>query len=344
MQEKCYLVLDIGTEAVKAGISKETTIQYYDRFGIFNSRNFEEDVIKKAILKAIENLQSQTRLKAKSVLLALPPHVLRARISLQSLEMGDPKKEISQEILRKNKKEVSEAFLQESGILPQELEFLEQLFLETKIDGYLVPSFHGYQGRRAEAKILSIFSTREDLASFRKIFQELGLKVLKIIHPVQNLTKVFADRDGIFLDIGGKITQVFLVKNGKLEDITDFPMGGEDFSRILSQTLGLEEERARVLKERYSKGNMSEGTRKKFNEILSEVSEEWHRNLKLKLRGLSSMLTSQKFFLFGGGSQLPEIQDVLIENIAIALEEKYSLVEIFKNPQEINLILLSNAR
>lgn len=337
-KDKDVLVLDIGTEAVK---TFGAAPQYYDQFGVFDSRDFGADVIKKAITKIISD-------PAKPIILGLPPDVLKARVSSQFLERKNPQKviggreqkEIEKEILRNNKKEVSEVFLQESGILPQELEFLEQLFLGVKIDGYLVPSLQGYQGGKVEVGILSVFSAKENLWRFQRIFQELGSKVLKIIHPVQNLTKVFENvyclptEDGVFLDVGGEITQIFVVKSGKLAMIADFPMGGRDFSKTISQTLGFTGERARILKERYSQGKISENTRKEFNQIFSDLSKEWHHNLKLKLKEFKGFLP-QNFFLFGGGSQLPEILEVL--------EGEYS-PEILKNPQEINLILLINAR
>ncbi|RLC35151.1 MAG: hypothetical protein DRZ76_00890 [Candidatus Nealsonbacteria bacterium] len=330
MGDKDFLVLDIGTEAVKAGFSGKTVFRYYDRFGVFDSRDFERDVVGKALFGAIKDLKAER----KPSLLALPPNVLRARISSYSLEIKNFRGDIEREILKHNQKEVSKAFFRESGILPQELEFLGQLFLEQKIDGYRVPFFKGYEGRKAEAVILSVFSAKEDLNKYRTIFRKLGVKILKIVHPAQSLTAVFDKRDGVFLDVGGELTQIFVVKGGELQEIFDFPMGGRDFSKALSETLGLSEERARILKERYSLGAMEESSRTKMNEIFADVAQEWYDNLRSKLSNFKGLLP-QKFFPFGGASQLPEISEVL--------EEEYSL-EILKNPQEINLILLSNAQ
>ncbi len=328
MRERDFLVLDIGTEAVKASFGGKTSLRYYDMFGVFDGRDFGRDVMEKALLGVIKDLKAE----GKPSLLSLPPDVLRARISSHSLEIKNFKGDIRGEILRHNQKEVSEAFFREAGILPQELEFLDQLFLEQKIDGYRTPSFKGYEGREAEAVILSVFSAKEDLNKYREIFRKLGIKFLKIAHPVQGLIKVFDKKGGVFLDVGGEITQIFVVKDGGLQEIFDFPMGGKDFSKALSEALGLPEERGRILKEEYSHGKMEETTRRKFNEIFVGMMKEWYRNLKLKLKESRGWLP-YKFFLFGGASQLPEISEIL--------EEEHSL-EILKNPQEINLILLSN--
>ena len=90
------MVLDIGTEAVKALICRKdngkiiilgAATQYFERYGIFNGKIFEVNVIKKSVLKAIEQVQSQGQnLKKLPVLLTLGPNILKARVSLQSFE------------------------------------------------------------------------------------------------------------------------------------------------------------------------------------------------------------------------------------------------------------------
>lgn len=323
-------VLDIGTEAIKIGLGDRTALQYYDRFGTFDGLNFKKDVVKKALVRALQNFDLNS-----PVILGLPPGVIRARVSWRSLFIKDKdgESDLDRQMLEANKKEVSEIFFQESGILPQELEFSAQLFLERKIDGYCVPCFSGYQGKKAEALILSIFSAKQDLDLYWEIFGEIGLKVSKIVHPAQNLTRVFSETEGVFLDVGGEATQIFIVKNGKLREVFDFSRGGRDFSRCLEQILGLSEARARIFKERYAQGQMSESVRKRVHEIFSDFSKEWYADLMRKMKDFEGLLP-RNFFLFGGGSQLPEILEVL--------EEKYS-PKVLRNPQETNLILLSHA-
>ena len=59
------LLIDVGTETVKALLFEErgqeikilgSSLEYFDRYGIFDSRDFETDVLKKAISRAIKNL------------------------------------------------------------------------------------------------------------------------------------------------------------------------------------------------------------------------------------------------------------------------------------------------
>ena len=145
---------------------------------------------------------------------------MKGRIAPQVYQRENPQKiikreeeeEIYQTILRGAQQRVSQDFAQISGILPQELEFLDQEILEIKIDGYEVPHLQGYDGKNLEFKIFSSFAPKYYLQNFKKILEDLKLNILKIAHPAQNLTDIFNGADGIFLDIGGLITQLFLVK------------------------------------------------------------------------------------------------------------------------------------
>jgi len=331
---KIFLGLDIGTEAVKAIIfsfsgkkDKKITIlgnsfSYFDSYGIFNSKDFEADVIKKTISKTIAKTQEKVNQRPNLTLLGLPANILKGRIVFQSFKRENSqsiidKKEkevIYQKILSKTQKEISQIFAKESGILPKDIHFINLKILEIKIDGYAVPVIQGYDGKNLDFRILAIFLPKYYLENVKKNIQTFAPGGLEILNLAEVLPYFFRNRvaDGIFLDVGGNLTQIFLVNNEKLNKVDEFQIGGETFSQALSQSLGLEISEARVLKENYSKGELlEEGVRKRVREIFFQSLENWFKNLKLKLKTHS--LLPSAFFLFGGGSQLPEIQEILEE-------------------------------
>ena len=416
-----FLGLDIGTEAVKAIIfsfsgkkDKKITIlgnsfSYFDSYGIFNSKDFEADVIKKTISKTIEEAKSKVNQKPSEAkpsesedegkpergklhrlpseaktseaadetksqrppnltLLGLPANILKGRIVFQSFKRENSqsmiidKKEkevIYQKILSKTQNEISQIFAGESGILPKDIHFINLKILEIKIDGYVVPAIQGYDGKNLDFRILAIFLPKYYLENIKKIIQTFAPGGLEILNLAEVLPYFFRNRvaDGIFLDVGGNLTQIFLVNNGKLNKVDEFQIGGETFSQTLSQSLGLEISEARALKENYSKGELSEeGVRKRVREIFSQSLEEWFKNLKLKLKTHS--LLPSTFFLFGGGSQLPEIQEILEEgdwegfSFFTPPKVKFIYPKDFRNieditkklnsPQDVPLLLIAN--
>jgi len=331
-KKEAILVLDIGTEAVKALIFEKknekvvvlgASLQYFDWFGVFDSRDFETDIIKNTVLKAVEEVQRQAGKNPKKVLLGLPANILKGKIVSHSLKRKNPKetisktkeKEIYQQVLRESRKAICQQIAKESGILSSDIHFLSSEIIETRIDGYLVPNLYQYQGKKLGFKILASFLPIYYLENIqKKILLPLNFKEVKILHEAQNLQNFLLKEtiEGIFIDVGGEITQIFLVKNGKIEGFSEFEGGGRFFSQSISQTLGLDEKEARLWKERYSRGLFSEQSRKKIEEILSPEQRNWLLNLNSSLKKINSKkLLPSLVFLFGGGSLLPGISEIL---------------------------------
>jgi len=356
------LLIDVGTETVKALLFKEqgqeikilgSSLEYFDRYGIFDtspgsastlsrtewvdSRDFETDVLKKTISRAIKNLGKGEEMN-KSAILGLPAHILKARVIRQSLKREEPKKimgkedkssfspvakarvidekeekEIFQKVLEKAKRNICQIYSEQSGILPEDIQFINLKILEMKIDGYLVPAIQKYEGKTLDFIILATFLPKHYLKKIKNIIESLGLTIKAVIQNAQGLN-FYIDKtaDKIFLDIGGTITQIFLVKGGVLEKIDEFPIGGQIFSKAISEKLGLREAEARILKERYSKGELSKESSERIKEIIWFSSQVWFRNLKLKLKEMAARHPLPlNIILFGGGSQLPDVQDIL---------------------------------
>ncbi|MBZ9577772.1 hypothetical protein KJA13_01905 [Patescibacteria group bacterium] len=334
-KEKLFLVLDIGTEAVKGLICKKenskivvlsASTQYFERYGVFDGRDFETDVIKRAILKTIkeahQNLGAQRQnCKKRPVLVGLPPNILKGRIVWQSFKRDNSKKKISkneqeliyQQVFKEAQKEISQRFTKEFGILVGDIQWITQKILEIKIDGYPVSELQGYDGKDLGIKILATFLPKYYFENIKKIFGDLQLKVFKIIHLAENLPIVLEDKigDGIFLDVGGQATQIFLVRGGNLKQVNEFEAGGKVFSQELSEILGIDEESARTLKERYTNKLLSPEGEKRIKGMFLEEKRTWYENLK---QSLPKEFFPSTIFLFGGGSLLPEIQEVLKEN------------------------------
>ena len=328
-KEKLFLVLDIGTEAVKALVCRKdnsevtilgAAIQYFERYGVFDGKIFEVNVIKKSVSKAIEQVQSQGQnLKKLPVLLTFSPDILKARVNLQSFKQDEglkikiskiQEKAIFQQVLKKAQEEIYQRFSKESGILPKDIEMISLGILEIKINGYPVSRLQGYIGKDLEIKILATFLFKEYLESIKRIFKDLELKILKIVHLAESLSFTFLDeriKDGVFFDVGGEVSQFFIVKKGSLEQIGELKVGGKAFSEKLSDVLRIDEESARILKERYASKLLSREVRQRIREILLLEKRAWHQDLELKI----GRTTSSNVQLFGGASPLPEIQELL---------------------------------
>jgi len=325
-----------------------SSLEYYDQYSTFFTPYFEREIIKRTISKVLKELERETKLnpvrkealksirdvisegkreglsngvKPVSVILSLPPDIFGSRVIVQSYKRKGgligkkEREEILERVRSEGKKKISQIYGKEKGILAEHLQILDLKILEIKIDGYLVPDILNYAGRNLEFRILANFLPRDYLISNFSpvsILKEMDFERLRISHPVEGLI-LTQNLEGIFLDIGGKLTQIFLAKNGNLEKISEFNRGGKEFSQLLSERLGLEESDARSLKERYSKRDITEESRQRIREFFDGALKIWFKNLKEKLREMSSGIFPAEIFIFGGGGLLPEIEEILEE-------------------------------
>ena len=354
-KDRLFLVLDIGTEAVKVlfskkGVDGKITIlgaatQYFEKYGIFSSNDFENDVLKNAILRALDGAYQNfiffgergERKKSRQgwikwpVIISLSSNILPGRIFLASFSRKghshskiskSEEKNIYEQLFREAKKKVSLKFSEETGILPTEIQWTALKIIQAKVDGYPVSGLCGYEGENLKIKILTVFLAKNYFQKIEKITAELKLKVLKIIHTAEVLPVIFNKnkKDGIFIDVGGENSQFFLIKSGSLEKMGGFKSGGKVFSQQLVDILGIDEETARVLKEEYSKKLLSPKAMARVKEILRPGENDWYGCLKDKIRAIGpEEFFSPNIFLFGGGSLLPEIKEVLEENRIVGL-------------------------
>lgn len=360
-KDKLFLCLDIGTEAVKTliftlpAVSKTGTdkricvegssVCYCDGYGAFDGRDFETDVIEKTAAKAIgdayQNFVSLRKIPKRNerglkmklpTVLSISPHVLKGRVAVLFFKRTESARKISrkeakrieQEILHEIQGNIAKKFAQDYGILSHDIHWISSKILERKIDGYQVPTLEGYEGTSIEVRILTTFLPKQYLRVIREISRRIGITIASIVHPAEYISEALERQncDGIFLDVGGEMTQFFVVKNGIVQHIGECTGGGKTFSRLLVSTLGIQEERARLLKERYARGLLTDEVADKIQEMFAQEQEQWYKsivgklqNIKLKTAFVSRMV------LFGGGSMLPGMKDILERKGGIQKDE-----------------------
>lgn len=331
-QKKVFLCVDIGAAAVKTLSFREgdsgqkevlgASIDYFETDPFDTGPSGES--ARNAIAESIRNAISPAKISGSPsvrTIIGLPPNVLRARVQecVLDLEGRDRKmskneeKMIIAKIFNKAKKEISTAFAAAHGILPGEIFWNSLELIEMKIDGYIVSRLSGYGGRMASFKILASFLPAYHIEKLKKIAEYLGLNIIKISHISQGLVSWLkaSEKSALFADIGGNMSQIFLFQNGVLCHIGDFQGGGEKFSEVLADTLGIDKNSARDLKESYSKKTLSPQTSEKIKGIFSEEGKNWISGLNLAVREAKSKLFPKDVFVFGGSAPLPEISGTL---------------------------------
>jgi cell division protein FtsA len=351
-KEYPFLVLDIGTEAVKAVVVQKdkekvnilkSSLQYLRDEGIFDKgfseEEFEMEKIKRAVAAAQKDLLIKNSLP---VVLTLNPRILRAEV-VDGISMRDKrekkiskkeKKIIYKYILKAAEDDVSKLLLEKSGILGKDINFLSAEIIDKEIEGYKVSDIQNYQGKNLVFKTLVVFIIDSYFKRLLKALKGLGLNVVKTVHLAQAVSLVF--KDGALFDVGGEAVQLFFIKSGVLESIELFDRGGSDFTERIFDVLAIDKEEARRLKENYSEGSLTPETENRIKEIFSNEKKVWRDIFKRNDRS--------SVFLFGGGSSLPEIKEMFKRKQLVdvkSLEMVQDISKKTKSPQFVASILIS---
>jgi hypothetical protein len=338
------MVLDFGTEAVKVLGGGKRTLKYFD--------DYHQE---KGLFEIIELILSEVPKEQKKIIITLPPTILKARIVSILFKRYFSKKIISIKeekniegvILQRARRQIVTSLNRTVGVSSSRLRFVNLKILDggIKIDGYEVPHLHSYRGSILEFQVLAIFLLNPIETDIEKILRKKSVD-FRLIHEAECFQELLKDySDGVFLDVGGKTTQIFLAKKGKLVAIADFEQGGRIFTQTISEQLGLREKDARIFKERYSNKELTIESSGKIKEMFYFPSKLWFNKLKDKLKEMrSQFLFPSNFFIFGGGSQLPEIKEALKKGNweDIIFLDPQPKIKIFNDPQFFPSLLLSS--
>ncbi len=193
--KKPFLVLDVDQDLIKALILEQ---KGKDLVVLRNHIN------KEGILSSLQEIQEGFRKDIKKIpLLVCPPsNLLRARAIDFSFNRKidcpiDKKEEMDLmgKVLDSVKKRVSQEFLRDCGILPEDLHFTNFKVTERKINGYLVDRLAGYSGLELDLKVLVSFIPKRDFKKINFTFDQAGVKIDKIAHLSEALSEVSYLRD-----------------------------------------------------------------------------------------------------------------------------------------------------
>ena len=214
------------------------------------------------------------------------------------------------------------------------------------IDGYQVSNPLGFQGKNISVSVFNSYASLVHLGALRNIADSLNIELLNIVSEPCAIVK-FAGiagnenfcslpSDNIFINVGGKATDVILARNGNIEESKIFSLGGGIFTERLADELGVDFAKAEEIKINYSKNRLNGELSGKIEKIFSADGNIWLSGVKLSLAEFSEDgLLPSNIFLCGGGSVLPIIEKSLrksswIKNLPFAKKPKIN----FMRPSE----------
>jgi len=330
----CLLALDIGTEFVKALIVK---IDENNKKGEIIGAGFEPQKTSHMIAgavtdipgvaqtcrKAIETGQKEAKEKISQAVIGIAGEFVKGATFSFACEREDQKqkielpelKNIIQKIQWKAFNKIRQDLAEESGISEIEVKLINATIVDVKIDGYQVTNPLGFQGREITLGVFNAYAPLMHLGAINSIAKALNLELLFIAaepYAIARSVDIEGGGDAIFIDIGGGTTDIALMRQGGLEGIKSFALGGRAFTKRLCDNLSLDFAQAEQIKLKYSSGEISSGVKKKISDIFRQDIKVWLSGVNLALNEFSKLSPlPPKILLCGGGSSLLGIKKAL---------------------------------
>ena len=221
------------------------------------------------------------------------------------------------------------------------IELLEANITDIRLDEHSVTNPRGLRGEKLTVAVFNVVALSSHLRSVGAVVEDLGLEVLAMISGWQALASMLAESDAICIDIGGKASDIVLVRNGKAWTTASLPLGGNDFTKYLGEVFDLSWEDAESLKLAYSRGRVEEPLGTEVGEAMGLVMEVWLGGVEATLNRLSgSHPLPYRLNICGGGSSLPGIIEAArshpwMQGLNFARHPQVRLVQ----PSEVSRVL-----
>ncbi len=163
--------------------------------------------------------------------------------------------------------------------------FIEKTPLKANLNGYEVNNFLNKEVGSLE--MFSYFSLSQ--GSLKEKIKEQALPqihegsvffhsfpfvVFKILSGVANMKE-----GAVVVDISGEITDIFIMRNGIIEEVNSFPKGENFFIDSIAKTFGKSLVDARSLFLKYQRKDLKDDVFKKVDLVVSKALDEWQKSL-----------------------------------------------------------------
>ncbi len=205
----------------------------------------------------------------------------------------------------------------ESGHNELDFKLVNAAIEDVRVDDYKIKNPIGFQGKEVTLSVFNAFSPLENYGALQTIAAEIDRELLVIAAEPYVLAKAMAEENGnqfngIFIDVGAATTDIAIVKEGAVVGTKMFSIGGNMFTKRLSQTLNISFKEAESVKHTYSDDKLERQSHRIVREALQNDCEIWLSGVILSLDSFDKIKKlPSKIYLSGGGAILPEIKEIL---------------------------------
>ena len=306
VKEGLAVVLDIGSGSVGGAL-----VYFYDnkkpktllsiRKQIVFHKDFKFDRFLLSMLKATDEVLdelSKTKLgKPKQVfcILAAPWYVSEARrVVLEDKKSFKVTQKKVEKLILNEVEVLKKSFnAHYKDITESKAEIIEVKNINTKLNGYETDDPYNKKAKKVEISLYVSISAGQVLQTLReKIYKTLRLKNVVFnsfsLAAFDAIRNIHSEKENfIFVDLGGEMTDVSVVRDGILVETESFPLGKNFLLRTISSKLGTVNEDAISSFGLYMEGRTTDMNKSKMSNVIESVGEEWNEVFYKTLKSIS---------------------------------------------------------
>lgn len=213
--------------------------------------------------------------------------------------------------------EANNEILQINGSTDIDLELVTSTPVYIKVDNVKTKDPTKTAGEEIEIAMFTAFSPKYHVKTLQTLAKKLGLNILAIgseMYALVRALKVSKNQllDCVLIDIGSDTTDVGIVFGGGIVSTRTLPIGGNHFTELLSQKMGITLREADNIKKSYSFGKLAKSEGIIVQNSLQEGLDLWLNGIELLFAEFTGVKTfSPLIYLTGGGSLLPNIFELI---------------------------------
>lgn len=202
-----------------------------------------------------------------------------------------------------------------------EIKLVNSALVNITIDGYVVSSPLGFQGRDVVVQLYTAFAPLVHIGALERTANELDLDLLAVAaEPFAVGRSVIgndpnANMSAILMDVGGGTTDIAVLNEGGMEGTKMFGIGGRAFTRSVERDLSTDFDQAEKLKLSVGSQKLPAHKQEQVKAALRKTLEVWLSGVELALSEFNKLDNlPHRILLCGGGSSLHMLMDELAES------------------------------
>ncbi len=245
---------------------------------------------------------------------------------------------INQKTLEGIKQREMSAFYKESAeIYGEDFKLIEETIIDISVNGYTTANPIGQKTKHIDLSIYVSVSPKEVLSVIedtlgRVFHHNIEFQTSTLVTYVVSRDFFAKEKDYIFIDIGGELTDILVVRNNTIFQTLSFPLGIQFFNNSIAKSLGSSPHEAHSILTLASKNALQKDYKEKVLNAKQKAYKAYEKHLEESLRQLAKKYKLPQEMYISGYSFFEEDLKKLLEQEHVG---QYSMLEI---PFEVEIL------